>query len=76
MDKAVPFIILEGDQFVLKPEARKVLTAIKGPVAIVSVAGVYRLAYLQLVVEFSGQGSPTCSTGYSTGKTALQLAQQ
>lgn len=42
MERAIPFIVLENGKFVLKPEARKVLTAIKGPVAVVSVAGVYR----------------------------------
>lgn len=41
--KAVPFIVLDPKgKFVLRPEAKQVLAAINGPIAVVSVAGVYR----------------------------------
>ena len=46
MEKAVPFIILKENQFILTKEAKVILEAIKGPVAIVSVAGVYRYFFL------------------------------
>jgi hypothetical protein len=45
MDKPIPLITISGDKFVVNEESMKVLANIKGEIAVVSVAGVYRFAY-------------------------------
>lgn len=64
MGDPVPFIDLEGDQCIVRPEAISILQSIKKPLVVVAVAGKYRTGKSFLMNRLSGK-----SSGFSLGGT-------
>ena len=63
----VPFVVLDGDKFVLRPEACEFLARIEGRVSVVAVAGAYRTGKSFILNQLTGNSSP--KSGFAIGST-------